>query len=1155
MTLTISLFGSFQASLNDNLISKFRSNRVQALLIYLAVENAGIPHQRDRLLDFLWPGMPQKSAQNNLRQTIYQLRQAIPDNNGIPFIFTGRKTIQRNPDYPLECDVIRFEALLAQSPEVRDEAVALYRGDFLEDFYLPDAGTFEEWAARHRTAYRNLLFDAYEKLIDQHIEDGRLDTAARHARKQLQFDNLREAAHRQLIEVLARSGKRDEAVRQYEACVEILQNELGIPPGKLLTTLYDQILSDQPPSLEKVEPASSGSLTLKLGVAGRSEAVARARVLGLAAEPTSPRTSNSNVPTPATPFVGREVELQALGALMLEPHLRLVTILGPGGMGKTRLALAIARHQADRRAPGSDRLLFPDGVWYASLIPIETAAQFIPAVAEALDLELQPVAAGQQSPEKQLNGFLRRKRLLLLLDNFEHLPEAAPLLAQIMKAAPEVKVLVTSRQRLQLQGEQLFWIQGLELPEEDSGARAAGKGAVRLFADTARRVKPAFSLEGDEVTTVVRICRLLEGMPLAIELAASWATVLSPAAIEREVRRGLEILAGELRDTPERHRSMRATLETSWQRLSEAERIVLRRLSVFRSGFTWEAAQKVTGATLPMLATFANTSWLRHELEQDRYHIHELLRQFGESQLRKEPDDWRSVRDRHAAYYSAFLQQRESRWANDQQRQLLREIHHEADNVRRGWAWATEQGDVTLMAAGLHSLCAYYERRGYESEACQLLSAASDALIRSSVNADGASKDAVRSRLLVRILSWRSRFAASVEEGLAVLTQAETVLEELRRQGLDVRREESLVALWRGNTVMWLSPLVAGPYLKRSLTLSRELEDIAGEALALTGLGDVEWNLGNLEQAAEMVRQGLAAHKAAGNRSGVARTLQSLGLIEKHRGRLVEAQQAHRESYKLLREFGNRHGAASVAAILTMTLVWSGEFEDARSAALEGLQMAEEGASPDSIAGGLSAAAWAHIHLGRYDEALALEERALRLHRETGNRQALGFSLMHLGQLSLARGVYEEAIGRFEEAATLLTEYSKNTRMLPLVLQALALHRSGERARAGRVLRQALRENMTRRVFFVVVNALPAAMQLVAAEGDVQRALELSALASRYPYVANSRWFADVVAADVDDWTAALAPDIVSAALARGQARDLWETAEELIVEFSGDSV
>jgi predicted ATPase len=189
----------------------------------------------------------------------------------------------------------------------------------------------------------------------------------------------------------------------------------------------------------------------------------------------------------------------------------LLTIVGPGGMGKTRLALALAARQTGRRVPGSDRLLFPDGVWLVSLAPVESTAQLVTAIAEALDLELRPPGERQRSPEKQVSDFLRRKRLLLVLDNFEHLLDAAPLLARLLAEAPDLKVLVTSRQRLQLQGEHVFWIEGLEVPAEDAGSAAVRNTAVRLFVNTARQVEPAFALDEGEVAAVVRICRLLAG--------------------------------------------------------------------------------------------------------------------------------------------------------------------------------------------------------------------------------------------------------------------------------------------------------------------------------------------------------------------------------------------------------------------------------------------------------------------------------------------------------------------------------------------------------------------------------------------------------------------------------------------------------------------
>ena len=395
MTLTLSLLGSFQASLNDNPITKFRSNRVQALLIYLAVEQANTPHQRDKLLDLFWPGMPQKSAQNNLRQTIYQLRQAIPDHNNIPFIIATRKTIQRNPDYPLHCDVTHFEALLTQSNQAWTEAITLYRGDFLEDFYLPDAHTFEEWATRHRAAYRQQLFTVYSKLIAWELETGNLSTALQHAHNQLQIDNLRESAHYQLIELLARSGQRTEAIRQYETCVQILDEELNIAPSLQLTTLYNQIISGDfpPPKETKSLPSATPILP-----------------------PTPPTTRlNWGEAPDVTIFHGRQTEIAKLSQWLLDDQCRLVGILGMGGLGKTALVTRLAEQVQTH---------FQYLIW-RSLCNVPPLAEIL--ADWVLTLSDQQTYDLPDEIDKRISlllDHLRQKRCLLILDNAESILQA-----------------------------------------------------------------------------------------------------------------------------------------------------------------------------------------------------------------------------------------------------------------------------------------------------------------------------------------------------------------------------------------------------------------------------------------------------------------------------------------------------------------------------------------------------------------------------------------------------------------------------------------------------------------------------------------------------------------------------------------------------------
>jgi DNA-binding SARP family transcriptional activator len=315
--LSLSLLGPFEASLDERPLHKFRTNKVQALLIYLATE-ASVVHRRDGLMALLWPGLPQQSAQVNLRQTLYRLRQAIPevtakDGEGIvPFLLSDRQTVEVNPDGDVQVDVARFNKLLSHdpTPERLAEAVALYRGDFLADFYLPDSDSFEDWAAAKRAELQRQVLEALEALTDHHIGRGSYDQAQTYAWRQLALDDLRESAHRQLMVALTHGGQRSAALAQYQVCRKRLRDELGVEPSAETSAIYEQI---------------------------RAGAAARA-------EPPVPQPRH-NLPAQPTPFIGREAVLAEIGARLENPNCRLLTLVGPGGSGKTRLALEAAARQ------------------------------------------------------------------------------------------------------------------------------------------------------------------------------------------------------------------------------------------------------------------------------------------------------------------------------------------------------------------------------------------------------------------------------------------------------------------------------------------------------------------------------------------------------------------------------------------------------------------------------------------------------------------------------------------------------------------------------------------------------------------------------------------------------------------------------------------
>jgi predicted ATPase/DNA-binding SARP family transcriptional activator len=631
--------------------------------------------------------MPEERARANLRLTLNKLRQAVGD-----YLIPTRDFIAFNSNQPYWLDLAEFE-VQAAVPEQSDNkqllaALDLYRGDFLDDFYIQDAPDFETWVLSERERLRLIALRALSHLATEARQRNDFEASVQATRRILSLEPWHEEAHRQLMWLLARSGQRSAALAQFNVCRRTLADELGVEPAQETVALYDQIRAG--------EQGIEDNRLLRPSIHHP-----------LATSHVSPLPSH-NLPAQLTPFVGRESELAEIADLLARPACRLLTLVGPGGIGKTRLALAAAEAQLQA---------FQNNITFVSLVGVMPIREN-----EATDLLIANIAnalhytfSAQQPPYDLLLNYLADKKMLLLLDNFELLGTAAKLLIDILQHAPDIKLLVTSRERLGIEAEWLFDVTGLPYPPTLARNAQADYSAVRLFIQSAQRIKPDFAPEIEE-RDVNRICQLVEGSPLGLELAANWVRLLSCNEIVARLERNLDMLAATTPGIADRHRSMRVVLDYSWNLLSDEEQQVFRRLSVFQEGFELKAAEEVAGASLPALAGLVDKSWLGRE-DSRRYRVHELVRQYGAEQLATHPTEQAAAQQKHGCYYAEFLEARRGPLEEHADQSSLAEIDKEVENIRAAWEWLLAHGRVEAIAAYLEALWRYYQHKGWFQEA------------------------------------------------------------------------------------------------------------------------------------------------------------------------------------------------------------------------------------------------------------------------------------------------------------------------------------------------------------------------------------------------------------------------------------------------------
>jgi predicted ATPase/DNA-binding SARP family transcriptional activator len=869
----------------------FDARSAEALLVYLACHAR--PLARDTLAELLWPERSQAQALANLRSCIHRLRLQLAS-----YLATTRQTVAFAPDASIQVDARELEGHLAAGRLV--EAVALYRGDFLDGFYLEGSPAFEQWALLERERLRNLVISAYQQLVTQAAAACQLETAIRHAEQLLHLDPLHEPAHRQLMRLLAQTGRRAAALAQYTACCRVLEVELGVPPDDATTALYEQIRTDhfEFSILDGGLPVTAdGADTPKAGV------------------PIGPQNPKlNNLPPQPTPFIGRRAELAQVSELLSNPDCRLLTLLGLGGIGKTRLALESATRLAAR---------FAHGVCFVALAPIATADFVLVTIGQSLGL--QNTGGDLQA---QVVAYLQARDLLLVLDSFEHLPDAAAVIAHLLHAAPRLKMLVTSRERLYLREEWLLSVAGLGTEQGLAGE------AEQLFLHTAQRVRPGFIAHG-QAEAIAAICRQVEGMPLALELAASWVRVMSCAEIARQLAVSPELLKTTLRNLPERHRSLRSLFDHSWRLLDSAEQAVLRRLSVFRGGWTLDQAAEVAGATLPLLLSLVDKSLVR-TTEQGRFDLHELVRQYAAGQLATS-GEVEVIRQRHLVAYLQLARTADRQLRRPEAGRWYPRLDSEQDNLRAALQWALDTAryaDVAWLGLAFRH---FWYTRGHWIEGVGWLE-----------------------RLLPhrQVLATMLRLATFITlynfwQLLGKRALIDHYLDEYT-QLLGTCPHKLLRAVgWRILAVSTANFLQASLLWEQCIELARAAAYTPGPGDEFCAVNDGGYQLavtltryatrltdeGELERAAMLSSEALKLLQRQGDREFIAYGLGNLGRLALLRGDVGQARQFLQEAVTMAAADGNRLGLADWQPRLGIVTLYAGDVTEARRLLTESLSL------------------------------------------------------------------------------------------------------------------------------------------------------------------------------------------------------------------------